>query len=159
MKPYAIGALALLSVIALPGLAAAQSSGSSEPSSSASSEASSAVSSQPSSEMSSEPATDNFGSLISALQAGKGETDLSTITEATIVNFVTVSSLIANGSPQALDNALDKNKATVDELRADVAASTALSAKLTGAGYAADDVVAVVTETDGSVSVYVDDRA
>jgi hypothetical protein len=114
--------------------------------------------------MSSEPSAepggkDNWGSLISALQAGKSATDLSTITDATVVNFVTVSSLKADGNTNALDNALEKNKTAVDDLRADVAASTALSAKLTTAGYAADDVLAVIVEADGSVTVYVDDRA
>jgi cytoskeletal protein RodZ len=164
--------LALLTAVALTSPAFAQSSSepaSSEPSSQVSSQASSEPSSQPSSEASSsssmssepsaEPAKDNWGSLISALQAGKSTTDLTTITDATVVNFVTVSSLKANGNDSALDNALDKNKAAVDELHTNVGGSAALTAKLTAAGYAAEDVIAVVTETDGSITVYIDDRA
>ncbi len=44
-------------------------------------------------EPSSEPAKDNYGSLISALQSGKLTVDLTTITETTVVNIVTVTSL------------------------------------------------------------------
>ena len=112
-----------------------------------------------SSEPSTEPAKDNWGSPISALQAGKSATDLTTITDATVVNVVTVSSLKANGNSNALDNALEKNKASVDQLRTDVAGSATLSKKLNDAGYAAENVLAVIVEADGSVTVYVDDRA
>ena len=108
--------------------------------------------------MSSEPEKDNYGSLISALQTG-ATVDLTTITEATTVNFVTVSSLKTTGQTNALDNALDKNKDAVAKLRTDVGANTVLAAKLTAANYTADQVVAVVTEADGSVPVYIDDRA
>ena len=167
-KTLLLGAASVLSVLfAAPVLA--QSSASSEASSavsSASSEMSSAVSSASSeassmmsSEPSSEPAKDNYGSLISALQSGKLTVDLTTITDTTVVNVVTVSSLKASGNTNALDNALDKNKTAVDKLRVDAGANVALTAKLTAAGYAATDVVAVVTEADGSVTVYVDDRA
>jgi hypothetical protein len=169
---HALSVAALFSVLAfqLPALATDASSASSEASSAVSSEPSSAPSSEPSSSMSSEPsssmssepsaepAKDNWGSLISALQAGKSA-DLTTITDATVVNFVTVSSLKDSGNTNALDNALDKNKAAVDQLRTDVGASEALSAKLTAAGYEAADVLAVVAEADGSITVYVDDRA
>jgi hypothetical protein len=142
-----IAAAALLPVLALqPALA--QDSSSSSASSSMSSEA-----------PSSQPAQDNFGGLISSLQAGKGTSDLTAITDATTINIVTVTSLNASGNSNALDNALDKNKATVDQLRTDVGTNAAITAKLTAAGYAATDVVAVVTEADGSVTVYVDDRA
>jgi len=158
---YAIGAAALLSLLTLaPALA--QSSASSEPSSAVSSEPSSAVSSEPSSAVSSEPSTeapkDNYGSLISALQAGKFA-DLSTITATTTVNFVTVSSLKANDNTNALDNALKKNEAAVTTLRTDVGANTILSEKLKAASYTADQVVAVLAEADGSITVVIDDRA
>ena len=162
-KTIALGAATILSLLALqPVLAQSTSSEASSEASSASSEASSASSepsSAASSEPSAEPAKDNYGSLISALQAGKMTADLTTITDATVVNVVTVSSLSASADSQALDNALEKNKAAVDQLRVDAAASTVLAGKLTTAGYAAEDIVAVVTEADGSVTVYVDDRA
>lgn len=167
-KTLLLGAASVLSMLsAVPVLA--QSSASSEVSSavsSASSEMSSAVSSASSeassmmsSEPSSEPTKDNYGSLLSALQSGKLTVDLTTITDTTIVNIVTVTSLKASGNTNALDNALDKNKSAIDKLRVDAGANAVLTAKLTAAGYAATDVVAIVTEADGSVTVYVDDRA
>lgn len=150
---HALGAAALLSLLAM-GATQAQDSSSASSSAMSSSEASSQMSSEPSSE----PAKDNYGTLISTLQAGKGDLDLSAITDVTVINVVTVSSLM-DGNAKALDNAIDKSKATVDGLRTTVAANAALSAKLTAAGYAADDVLAVVIEADGSATVYVDDRA
>jgi hypothetical protein len=101
---------------------------------------------------------DNYGNLISSLQAG-ATADLTVITDATTVNFVTVSTLKATGEANALDNALEKNKDAVAKLRTDVGVNAALSAKLTAAGYSAEDVVAVVVEADASVTVYIDDRA
>jgi hypothetical protein len=92
------------------------------------------------------------------LQTGAA-VDLTTITDTTTVNFVTVSSLKTTGQTNALDNALDKNKDAITKLQTDVGAHTVLSAKLTAANYTADQVVAVVTEADGSVTVYIDDRA
>jgi hypothetical protein len=102
-KSHAFTAAARFSValLQLPALATDASSACSEASSSSvSSESSSAVSSESSSvssssssmssEPSSEPAKDNWGSLISALQAGRSTTDLTTITDATVVNFVDV---------------------------------------------------------------------
>jgi hypothetical protein len=163
---FTIAAAALLSLLALqPALAqdtssasSAVSSASSEVSSAVSSEPSSAPSSEPSSAPSSEPAKDNYGSLISSLQTGAA-VDLTTITDTTTVNFVTVSSLKSTGETNALDNALDKNKDAIAKLRTDIGANAALSAKLTASSYTADQVVAVVTEADGSVTVYIDDRA
>src|SRR5687768_1079609 len=95
---FTIGAAALLSLLALqPALAqdsssasSAVSSASSAVSSAVSSEPSSAPSSEPSSAPSSEPEKDNYGSLISSLQTGAA-VDLTTITDTTTVNFVTVS--------------------------------------------------------------------
>jgi cytoskeletal protein RodZ len=163
---FTIGAAALLSLLALqPAIAqdtssasSAVSSASSAVSSAVSSEPSSAPSSEPSSAPSSEPEKDNYGSLISSLQTGAA-VDLTTITDTTTVNFVTVSSLKTTGQTNALDNALDKNKDAITKLRTDVGAHAVLSAKLTAANYTADQVVAVVTEADGSVTVYIDDRA
>jgi hypothetical protein len=40
-----------------------------------------------------------------------------------------------------------------------VTANTELTTKLTDAGYTADQVVAVVASADGSLTVYIDDRA
>ncbi len=149
----------LLAGISLPVLAQdVTSTVSSAVDTTVSTEASGAVSAEANGNLNANAAADNYGSLISSLQSG-AKADLVVITDTTTVNFVTVSSVKANGNTNALDNALDKNKDAITTLKADVTASAALSAKLTAAGYAADDVVAVVAEADGSFTVYIDDRA
>lgn len=150
---FAIGAAAVLSLLAFqPALAQDTSSQASSAVSSASSEPLSAMSSEPSTE----PVNVNYGTLISSLQAGK-MADLKTITAATTVNFVKLSDIKANGDTTALDNALKKNETGVAQLRTDVSANTFLSTKLTDGKYTADQVVAVLSETDGSITVVIDD--
>lgn len=100
----------------------------------------------------------SLDTLVASLQAG-ASTDVSAVTDTSTVNVVTVSSVAAGGDTTALDAALDANADALATLRTNVAANAALSTKLTDAGAAADKVVAVVTEADGSVTVYVDDRA
>jgi hypothetical protein len=70
-----------------------------------------------------------------------------------------MSSIKANGNTTALDNALKKNGATVTKLRTNIASNAALKAKIEAAGFKADQVIAVKSGTDGSVTIYVDDRA
>ena len=103
-------------------------------------------------------AAGSLDALVASLQAG-ASADLSTVTDATTVNVVTVSSLSAGADTTALDTALGTSADALATLRTNVGASTAISAKLAEAGVAADKVVGVVTEADGSVTVYVDDRA
>lgn len=100
----------------------------------------------------------SLDTLLASLQAG-ASADVSAVTDASTVNVVTVSSVSAGADVTALDGALDANADALATLRTNVAANAALSAKLTEAGAAPDKVVAVVTEADGSVTVYVDDRA
>jgi hypothetical protein len=102
----------------------------------------------------------NYGALISSLQAGK-MADLATFTDTSTVKFVTVSSLQAEASadPAALDNALSKNASAVASLKTSVDANAELKAKIEGAGYTTDKVLAITTEADGSFVVYIDDRA
>ncbi|MHB1104039.1 MAG: hypothetical protein ACYC0C_14945 [Devosia sp.] len=102
----------------------------------------------------------NYGSLISNLQAG-GTADLSTWTDTSTVNFVTVSSLQgqAGANAQALDNALTKNQEMMTSLQASIEANAALKAKIEAGGYAVDDIIAVETSADGAIIFYVDDRA
>jgi hypothetical protein len=99
----------------------------------------------------------SLDTLLDSLQAG-ASTDVSAVTAATTVYVFTVSSVSAGADVTALDAALDANADALATLRTNVAANAALSTKLTAAGAAADKVVAVVTEADGSVTVYVDDR-
>lgn len=127
---------------------------------SALSEATSAVSEAlPSAESTAEAAVaGSFDSLLASVQAG-ATTDLSGITDTTAVNFVTLSSISTDADVAGLDTALTTNATVLTTLRTDIGANAALSAKLSTSGYTADQVVAVVTETDGTVTVYVDDRA
>ena len=102
---------------------------------------------------------DNYGTLISTLNAGKGLSDLSGITADADVSIVFVSSLEASGNAQALDNALEKNAGAMATLHASLESNAALKAKLDAEKIMIEDVVAVTTSTDGKVTVYVDDRA
>jgi len=152
MKISSLGvAAALLPLLALPVLA--------QDASSAVSAASGEVGLSLSTEASAATGPASFDSLVAALLAEQAATDLSAITEASQVNFVTVSSLQTADTAAALDQALTEHQAAVDQLRTDVGANAALTAKLSAASYTADQVLAVVTETDGSVTVYIDDRA
>lgn len=101
-------------------------------------------------------ATDTYGTVISTLQSGS-TVDLATLGTSN-VNVVTMSSIKANGNTTALDNALKKHSTTVSKLRTDIATNAALKAKITAAGFKADQVIAVTSGADGSVTIYVDDR-
>jgi len=103
--------------------------------------------------------TDNYGTLISTLNAGKGTVDLAGITADADIAVVSVSSLKATGDTKALDNALDKNKESLTTLHASITSNAALKAKLEAQGVMIDNVVAVTTAADGKVTVFVDDRA
>jgi hypothetical protein len=100
----------------------------------------------------------SYGSLISSLRTG-AKAELTTVTEATVIHFVTVSSLSASDQAAALDNALADNEASVTSLRTEVEANAVLSARVTEAGYETEDIVAIVANADGSLTVYIDDRA
>lgn len=99
-----------------------------------------------------------YDGLLSSLAAG-ATADLAATTDATVVNFVTVSSISAGADVASLDTALDTNATALGTLRTDLGANAVLSAKLTAAGYTPEQVIGVVTEADGSVTVYIDDRA
>jgi hypothetical protein len=103
--------------------------------------------------------TDNYGTLISTLNAGKGMVDLGGITADADITVVNVSSLKATGDTKALDNALDKNKESLTTLHASITSNAALKAKLEAQSVSIDSVVAVTTAADGKVTVFVDDRA
>jgi hypothetical protein len=98
------------------------------------------------------------GALISAIQTSV-VLDFSAFTAATVVTFVPVSTLQGNSdNSQALDNALKKNSAAITKLQSDFVANAALAAKLDAAGYEKDQILAVTVETDGSLTVFIDDR-
>jgi len=96
--------------------------------------------------------------LAAKITAGSS-TDVKAITETTDVKIVPLSSLTAGGAADAVANAVAAHTDWLTALRADVAANAALSAKLAAAGYRPDQVVYADAAADGSVSVYVDDKA
>jgi len=101
----------------------------------------------------------NYGSLISSLNAGK-MADLGTFTATSKVSCVKVSTLKGDASADAtaLDNALSKNSAQVAGLKTSIEGNADLKTKLETSSCPIDKIVAVTTETDGSFTVYVDDR-
>jgi hypothetical protein len=101
-----------------------------------------------------------YGSLISSFEAGK-MADLTKFTPTSTVNCVKVSTLQGDASADAtkLDAALTTNAAQVTSLKTAVSGNADLKAKLEASACPMDQVIAVVTETDGSFTVYIDDRA
>lgn len=101
-----------------------------------------------------------YGSVVSSI-AGSADVDLSTVAEDANITIVLLSSLQGNAATEAaaLDEALSANADAVTKLHTNIAANAAIKTKLEADGHTADDVVAVKSNADGSVTVYVDDRA
>ena len=101
-----------------------------------------------------------FGSVVSSI-SGSADVDLSTVTDESKVTIVLLSSLQGNAATEAaaLDEALTANADAITTLHADLEANATIKAKLEAEGHATSDVVAVKSNADGSVIVYVDDRA
>lgn len=105
-------------------------------------------------------ADNTYGSVISSLSAS-ADVDLAGVTDEANVTIVLLSSLQGNADTEAaaLDQALSANVDAMTTLHSNVEANAAIKAKLEADGYAADDVVAVTSSAEGTVTVYVDDRA
>lgn len=105
-------------------------------------------------------ADNNYGSVVAALK-GNADFDFTAVTEETDITIVLLSSLQgeAETSGAALDNELAANADAQADLSASISENAAIMAKLEAEGYAAEDVVTLKTKADGSVIVYVDDRA
>ena len=101
-----------------------------------------------------------YGSVVSSI-AGSSSVDLSTVTDEANVTIVLLSSLQGNAATEAaaLDEALSANADGMTTLHTNIDGNAAIKAKLEAEGYASSDVVAVKSNADGSVIVYVDDRA
>lgn len=101
-----------------------------------------------------------YGSVVSSI-AASGDIDLTTYVDETKVTIVLLSELQGNAAAEAsaLDNALNSNADAVTKLHTNVEANAVIKAKVEAGGYTVDDVVAVKTAADGSLIVYVDDRA
>ena len=105
-------------------------------------------------------AGNTYGSVVSSV-AGSADIDLTTYTDETKVTIILLSELQGNAATEAsaLDNALTSNSEALTKLHANVEANAVIKAKVEAANFTVDDVVAVKTAADGSLIVYVDDRA
>ncbi|MHA6692728.1 hypothetical protein [Devosia sp. A449] len=105
-------------------------------------------------------ADDTYGSVTSSV-AGSADVDLSTVADEASVTIILLSSLQGNADTEAaaLDEALTANAEAMTTLHSNIEANAAIKAKLEAEGHSAGDVVAVKSNADGSVMVYVDDRA
>ena len=110
--------------------------------------------------MASDAADNSYASVTSAI-SGSADVDMTTITDESQINIVLLSSLEGDAETEgaALDSAISSNAEAMTTLRGGVEGNAAITSKLEAEGYAADDVVAVKSQADGSVTVYVDDRA
>jgi hypothetical protein len=101
-----------------------------------------------------------YGSVISSID-GSADIDLSAVTDEADVTIVLLSSLQGNAEAEAsaLDEAVSANADGQAKLHANIEGNAAIKAKLEAEGHDASDVVAVKSEADGSIMVYVDDRA
>lgn len=108
----------------------------------------------------SDMADNNYGSVVAALKSN-ADFDFTAVTEDTEITIVLLSSLKgeAENNAAALDNELAANADAQADLSASISENAAIMAKLEAEGYAAEDVVTLKTKADGSVIVYVDDRA
>ncbi len=98
----------------------------------------------------------SYDSLTSALSAS-ASVDLAGVTEESQITIVLLSSL--EGEATAFEEAFAANAEGATTLHSNVSGNTAINAKLEAEGYTADDVVAIKSNADGSVLVYVDDRS
>jgi len=105
--------------------------------------------------------TETFDTLMSTINADTSAAlDLSTITDASKITIVRVSTLSsATGADVAgLDAALTSKASTMTSLHTKVEANAVLKGKLEAEGLTVDDVIAIKMNADGTIIVYVDDR-
>lgn len=101
-----------------------------------------------------------YGSVMSSI-AGSADVDLTTVTDEAQVTIVLLSSLQGDAATEsaALDEALSADAEGHTRLHTNIDGNATIKAKLEAEGYASSDVVAVKSNADGSIVVYVDDRA
>ena len=106
-------------------------------------------------------AADNtYGSVIASLNSNTA-VDLSVVTEEADITVIALSSLQGNADAQsaALDTALSADAEAHAALHDQVEANAAIKAKLEAEGFVVENVVSIKSKADGSIIVYVDDRA
>jgi hypothetical protein len=106
-------------------------------------------------------AEDNSFASLSAALAGSSTFDFSAVTDETDITIILVSELDGDIAVDGagLDEDISANADAQTALHANIDGNAAIKAKLEAEGYTSSDVVAVKSKADGSVLVYVDDRA
>jgi hypothetical protein len=101
-----------------------------------------------------------YGSVVSSVK-GSADIDLSAVTDEANISIVLLSSLQGDAATEAaaLDEALTANADGMTTLHTNIDGNAAIKAKLEAEGHSSADVVAVKSNADGSVVVYVDDRS
>lgn len=101
-----------------------------------------------------------YGSVVSSFDSS-ASVDLSGITDDAQVRIVLLSGLEGKGADNsaALDNKISANAEALDTLHANIDSNAVIKAKVEAMGHTTDDIVAVKTAADGTLIVYVDDRA
>lgn len=105
---------------------------------------------------------DTYGAVISNLRTDAASSmDLSSTTSESDISIIKLSDLKGQGAEnaKALDKAIAANQSTEAALQTKIASNDAITAKLSADNLTAQDVVAVKTSADGSVTLYVDDRS
>jgi hypothetical protein len=100
-----------------------------------------------------------YGDVIASLRAsGDAEADIEAIEEAGWARIVTLAELRGGAAEQAgaLDEALSQHEDKAEDIRSAVENNDELKDALEARGLEADDVVAVVTDQNGEVTLVVD---
>ncbi|WP_297104389.1 hypothetical protein [uncultured Devosia sp.] len=123
-------------------------------------EANAATSANAAANVDGDVADNTYGSVIASIK-GSADLDLSSVTDQSQITIVTLSSLQGDAATEAaaLDTELSANADAQAGLHSRVEGNSAITAKLEAEGYAVADVVSVKSKADGSLIVYVDDRA
>lgn len=106
-------------------------------------------------------APSNTYGVVASSVAGSASVDLSGITDEASVSIVLLSSLEGDATTDGalLDDAMTASAESMAAFHAKIEGNAAIKAKLEAEGHSADDVVAVTSNADGTLTVYVDDRA
>jgi hypothetical protein len=105
-------------------------------------------------------ADDTYGSVIASIK-GNANLDLTAISDDADITIVAISSLQGDAETEAaaLDNELTASAEAQAGLHAQISDNATIMAELEAEGYVAEDVVSIKSKADGSIIVYVDDRA
>lgn len=106
-------------------------------------------------------AEDNNFDALSAALATSGDFDFSVVTDETDITIVLISGLDGDIAVDGagLDEELASSADAQTTLHTNIDGNAAIKAKLEAEGFTSSDVVAVKSKADGSILVYVDDRA